>query len=504
MARLKRAKPQPTVLWTLIKARLRIAFNTAFKRGGTRAVGTIMKALAAGAYLALFAALLRSFFVNYSDPRLAATAAFAAAALLMTARAVQYALAQPSGKGSMRILEPLPVSSAKRCAARIADGAFDNGLFVFLSAGPAALGYALAFPPNPFQAFVLLLGCTALWISCASVGTAATLLFERFEAKVGGGLLGALTSAFLLVSFFAFLYTFLSFPVSVSDGAPDILRRAEPFLRWSPSVWLADALIVPLPILQAAGCAALASVLTAGAFLLHALIGETEAVLSETQTRPTRRRTRLRPRNALVALIMKDLKLSVRHSGLLTSWTLPFLLFIAIKAFQNWSSPETDPSIGDSIGPMAAFGSIAVGLVIVSLDGRAYVMLRAVMPRFRLYAAAKTLIASGAIFAASLCSFAFEAHSAPSGVWALTAAGIAVGSGGFSVGIGCLMPRFEEANPMRAAHMQSMLIVIVHVAATIVCLEALPPGWTAAVSCALGAAVAQIGAERLESMDVTL
>ena len=150
----QRAKGQPTALWTLIKARLRIALNTAFKRGKTRLMGTFVKALAAGAYLALFALFLRGSFAKYPHPRLAATAAFAAAALLMAARAVQYALAQTPGKGSMRILKPLPVSSAKICAARIVDGAFDNGTFTFLSAGPIALGYALAFPPNPFQALV--------------------------------------------------------------------------------------------------------------------------------------------------------------------------------------------------------------------------------------------------------------------------------------------------------------------------------------------------------------
>ncbi len=504
MAHLKRAKRQPAFLWTLIKARLRIAFNTAFKKGGTRAVGTLMKTLAAGAYLALFAALLRSFFVNYSHPRLAAAAAFGAAALLITARAVQYGLANAPSKGAMRVLEPLPVSSRKKCAARIADSVFDNGTFIFLSAGPAALGYALAFPPNPFQALVFLMGWTALWISCASLGTAATLLFERFEAAIGGGLRSALTGGVLLVSSAAFFYILLLPAVSADSDSPDILLRAEPLLRWAPSVWLADALIDPIPILQAAGCAALASALTANTFLVHALIGDTEAALSETQTRPMRRRRRLRPRTALAALIMKDLKLSVRHSGLLTSWTLSFLLLIAVKAFQNWSSPETEPSMGNSVGTMAILGSIVVGLVIASMDGRAYLTLRAVMPRFRLYAASKTLIASGAIFAASLCSFAVEAHTVPSLGWMLTAAGIAVGSGGFSVGIGCLMPRFEEENPMRAAHMQSILIVIIHAAATIACLESFPAGWTAAVSCALGAAVAQIGAERLERMDATL
>ncbi len=500
----QRAKGQPTALWTLIKARLRIALNTAFKRGKTRLIGTFIKALAAGAYLALFALFLRGSFAKYPYPRLAATAAFAAAALLMAARAVQYALAQTPGKGSMRILKPLPVSSAKMCAARIVDGAFDNGTFTFLSAGPVALGYALAFPPNPFQALVFLLGWTALWISCASVGTAATLLYERFEAKVGGGFRGALASAFMLVSLFAFIYILIFPAVSAETDSPDILIRAEPLLRWAPSVWLADALIDPMPILEAAGCVALASALTASAFLLHARIGDTEAALSETQTRLIRRRTRLRPRTALVSLIMKDLKVSVRHSGLLTSWTLPFLLLIAIKAFRNWASPETEPPIGGTIGPMAAFGSIAVGLVIASLDGRAYLMLRSILPRFRLYAAAKTFIASGAIFAASLFSFAAEAHSVPSVGWMLTAAGIAVGSGGFSVGIGCLMPEFEEENPMRAAHMRSVLIVLIHAIATIVCLESLPSGWTAAVSCALGATAAAIGAERLEYMDVTL
>ena len=467
-------------------------------------MGTFVKALTAAGYLALFALLLRSFFVKYPHPRLAATAAFAAAALLMTARAVQYSLAHIPGKGSMRILKPLPVSSAKMCAARIVDCAFDNGIFVVLSAAPAAVGYALAFPPNPFQALVFLLGWTALWISCASVGTAATLLFERFEAKVGGGFRGALTTVFLLVSFFAFFYILLFFAISAETNSLDILTRAEPLLRWAPSVWLADALIVRIPILQAAGCVALASALTASTFLLHARMGDTEAALSETQTRPIRRRTRLRPRTALVSLIMKDLKVSVRHSGLLTSWTLPFLFLIAIQAFRNWGSPETEPSMSDSVGSMAILGSIIVGLVIVSLDGRAYLMLRSILPRFRLYVAAKALIASGAIFAASLFAFAAEAHSVPSVGWMLTAAGIAVGSGGFSVGIGCLMPRFEEENPMRAAHMQSVLIVVIHAIATIGCLEVFPSGWTAAVSCALGVSAAAIGAERLEYMDVTL
>ena len=201
---------------------------------------------------------------------------------------------------------------------------------------------------------------------------------------------------------------------------------------------------------------------------------------------------------------MKDLKLSVRHSGLLTSWTLPFLLLIAIKAFRNWASPETEPSIGDTIGAMAFLGSIIVGLIMASLDGRAYLMLRSILPRFRLYAAAKTLIVSGAIFAASLGSFAAAAHTVPSVEWMLTAAGIAVGSGGFSVGIGCLMPEFEAENPMRAAHMRSVLIVLVHAIATLVCLEAFSPVWTAAASCALGVSVAAIGAGRLEQMDVTL
>ena len=157
------------VLWTLIKARLRMARNSAFKRGGTRLIGTFVKALTAAGYLALFASLLRAFFAAYPNPRLAAAAAFAAAALLITARAVQYALAQTPGKGVMRILEPLPVSGAKMCAARIVDSAFDSGIFVFLSAGPAALGYALAFPPNPFQALVFLLGWAAVWISAPAL-----------------------------------------------------------------------------------------------------------------------------------------------------------------------------------------------------------------------------------------------------------------------------------------------------------------------------------------------
>lgn len=492
------------VLWTLIKARLRMARNSAFKRGDTRLIGTFVKALTAAGYLALFASLLRAFFAAYSNPRLAAAAAFAAAGLLMTARAVQYALAQTPGKGVMRILEPLPVSGAKICAARIVDGAFDSGIFIFLSAGPAALGYALAFPPNPFQALVFLLGWTALWVSCASIGTAANLLFEHFAAKVGGGLRWALGIPFVSVSSIAFFFTLLLPAVDASSESLDIFIRAEPLLRWSPSIWLADALINTAPVPQAAGCIALASALTASTFLLHALTGDAEAALVETQTRPLRRKTRLRPRTVLVSLIMKDLKLSVRNSGLLTSWTLPFLLLIAIKAFRNWASPETEPSVGASIGPMAILGSIVVGLVIVSLDGRAYLMLRSILPRFGLYAAAKTLIASGAIFAASLGSFAVEAHTVPSVEWMLTAAGIAVGSGGFSVGIGCLMPRFEEENPMRAAHMLSILIVLFHAIVTIVCLESLSPVWTAAVSCALGLFIAAIGARRLERMDVTL
>ena len=492
------AVPDGRAFRILVKWRLRCALNSVFKRGASKRTSKRSLAFAAlflTAYAILFALLLRPYFAESAHARSAASAAFGGVALFLFTRAFQFALQSSSDRASLQILAPLPIRAAALRNSLVLETLIDLFRVAPLIAGPVVLAFALAHPPNPIQALAYLIGWLSVCVGGACAGTAAALLTH--SRRSSSGALANLLNLLLALALGGGLLLLAVEGAGYADDSAALLSAWKPYLERSPSVWLADALLRPLPLLQLALSLALSGAVVFISLRVHSRRFNLESLLGSRPARAKRRRSKTGRSAPLAALLIKETRVIVRNPAMLAAWTLPFLLFTAMSA---WTPLPLERRNMLAVSMMSGYGAAVIGVILPSAEGRSITLLRLALPRLNAWVAAKAIAAAAFIAVPSLAAVALNSKGVPPLRWTLIPLGAAAGSGLFSVGIGCLMPRFDEPNPMRAARPQSFVLAGLYYLGLTVGLHIFSE-WTAALCCVAGAAAAAAGSKRLQRAD---
>ncbi len=405
--------------------------------------------------------------------------------------------------GKVQILSPLPVPLSSRYAHRVSGIVFTFAVLYFILALPFFSYICMAYQANLFQAAAYAIGWASLYLSAVGICVGgATLLSRWFGAKRSAKAFSGILFLIMIPSFAVMINLEAATLFFESSSFENALEYARSLLPYLPSSWTFAVLTDPfafwllLPLL---------AVGAAGLWIGYAAFARTydieaELTLIDEKAASGKRETRARQRGAFAALLAKDFKIIVLNRKIVTGWVFTLALFGVYLAYSMLQSTSPD-QVGRIANSYAIAASFFVGLSLPMLEGVGFLSVRMAMPRLGMFAASKLMMMVPIFFFYALIGLAAKQKALPSLPDAAVVALIAVGHGGFGVGIACAFARFDPKAPVGCAGLFYLSLFIAATGAVFGFAPVAAQGWIAAAVCVSGAVMLHYGRRRLETMD---
>lgn len=388
------------------------------------------------------------------------------------------------------LLVAAPVPSDRLYHARLVEGALQSSWMVLIFGLPVLVAAGVVFSAGPaYYVMAALVLPPFLLIPAVAGSVVALLVATAFPARRS-------RDVFALLAVLAFAVLYLLFrllePERLLDpeGFADLVAFLQTFTApssiWLPSYWATEALF---PLLRGDGhqgwlfwavlCTSAAAAVVLGTWIARPLYGEAFSRSLESSVRerlPSRLAQVLlrvlrppagwaRP-SAVRELVRKDIRIFFRDpsqwSQLLLLAALVVVYVVNFKNFKVLDASGLITPLGLHFLNLALAGFVVAALAVrfvfpaVSLEGRAFWILRSAPLPMRTFLRAKLLAALG-----PLCVFSIGLSLVTSWVIAadwrmallsvLTLLVLTVGIAGLGAGLGALYPRFSVGNAARIA-----------------------------------------------------